>query len=127
MLQSTYIYVSVKDLAELTSEGEKPDGNLVAGVYPGTALRLGDRGDAVEQVQFWLSEVSEYNSKIPSPAVDGIFGTGTQAAVKAFQEQYGLTVDGVVGEATWNRLYAEYTSIEDDLSTPDGDGSGAGG
>lgn len=122
----SYIYVSVKDLAELTSEGEKPDGNLVAGVYPGTALRLGDRGDAVEQVQFWLSEVSEYNSKIPSPAVDGIFGTGTQAAVKAFQEQYGLTVDGVVGKATWNRLYAEYISIEDDLSTPDGDGSGAG-
>ena len=37
----SYIYVSVKDLAELTSEGEKPDGNLVAGVYPGTALRLG--------------------------------------------------------------------------------------
>ena len=29
--------------------------------------------------------------------VDGIFGTGTDAAVKAFQHDKGLTVDGIVG------------------------------
>ena len=50
----SYIYVSVKKLAQLTSEGERPSGDLVAGTYPGTALRQGSRGDSVEQVQFWL-------------------------------------------------------------------------
>ena len=38
--------------------------------------------------------------------VDGIFGTGTDAAVKAFQKSKGLTVDGIVGSRTWAALDA---------------------
>ena len=115
----SYIYVSVKDLAELTSEGEKPTGNPVEGTYPGTALRRGSRGDSVSQIQFWLSEISQGVSGIPAPAVDGIFGAGTEAAVRAFQEKYGLTVDGVVGAATWNAIYQQYVSLSTD-SSPQG-------
>ena len=122
----SYIYASVKDLAELTSEGERPDGSLVAGVYPGTALRQGSRGDAVQQVQFWLAELAPYVSGLTAPAVDGIFGAATTAAVRAFQRHYGLTVDGVVGRDTWNRLYAEYTSLEADTAPPEADGSRPG-
>ena len=115
----SYIYVSVKDLAELTSEGEKPTGNPVEGTYPGTALRRGSRGDSVSQIQFWLSEIAQGVSGIPAPAVDGIFGAGTEAAVRAFQEKYGLTVDGVVGAATWNAIYQQYVSLSTD-SSPQG-------
>ena len=122
----SYIYVSVKDLAELTSEGERPSGSLEAGVYPGRALRLGSRGDDVQQVQFWLSELAQFAPAIPAPAVDGVFGAGTQRAVTAFQTQYGLAADGVVGRATWEKLYAEYVLLENDTRPPDADGTGPG-
>lgn len=37
-------------------------------------------------------------------SIDGIFGSKTMEAVKAFQAENGLTVDGVVGKATWSAL-----------------------
>ncbi|MGD1698464.1 peptidoglycan-binding domain-containing protein [Dapis sp. BLCC M229] len=36
--------------------------------------------------------------------VDGIFGVATEEAVKNFQKSSGLTVDGIVGPQTWERL-----------------------
>ncbi len=114
----SYIYVSVKDLAELTSEGETASGTLSDGTWNGTALRQGSTGSAVEQLQFWLNTLAQYDSVIPSVTVDGIFGSGTTAAVRAFQRKYGLTVDGVVGQTTWNQLYDEFRSIQSDNGTP---------
>ena len=109
--------MAVKKLAQLTSEGEQPTGGLVSGTFPGT-LRLGSTGDAVEQVQFWLNTVADYVSSIPKVNVDGIFGSATQAAVRAFQTHYSLTVDGIVGRVTWDTLYNEYQSIQQDIAPP---------
>ena len=114
----SYIYVSVKDLAELTSEGETASGTLSDGTWNGTTLRQGSTGAAVEQLQFWLNTLAQYESALPSVAVDGIFGSGTAAAVRAFQRRYGLTVDGVVGSTTWKQLYDEFRSIQSDNGTP---------
>ena len=114
----SYIYVSVKDLAELTSEGETSSGTLSDGSWGGTALRTGSTGSAVEQVQFWLNTLAQYESAIPSLAVDGRYGTSTASAVRAFQRRYGLTVDGVVGRETWNAIYNEFRSIQSDNGTP---------
>ena len=73
----SYIYVSVKDLAELTSEGETSTGTLSNGTWNGTVLSTGASGSAVEQVQFWLNTLAQYDSAIPSVKVDGVFGTAT--------------------------------------------------
>ena len=60
----SYIYVSVKDLAELTSEGETAAGTLSDGNWGGTILRVGSSGSAVEQLQFWLNTLAQYESSL---------------------------------------------------------------
>ena len=111
----SYIYVSVKDLAELTSEGETATGTESSGSWPGVVLRRGSGGSEVEQVQFWLSELAQFNSALPDLTVDGSFGAATEKAVKIFQQEQGLTADGVVGQSTWNALYAAWVSMQSDL------------
>ncbi|MCS4456017.1 peptidoglycan-binding protein [Clostridium botulinum] len=39
--------------------------------------------------------------------VDGYFGDGTLLAVKCFQRDCNLMIDGIVGENTWNRIMRE--------------------
>ena len=39
--------------------------------------------------------------------IDGIFGSGTEASVKAFQFDHQLTPDGIVGPATWAALQVD--------------------
>ncbi len=111
----SYIYVSVKDLAELTSEGETADGTQSAGGWPGTTLRRGSTGSNVEQVQFWLSDLAQFDSSLPGVTVDGSYGAATERAVKAFQQKQSLTADGVVGRTTWNALYAAWLEAQSDL------------
>ena len=116
----SYIYVSVKDLAELTSEGETFTGTLPDGPwnFGSSVLKQGSTGSEVEQMQFWLSTLAQYESSIPSVTVDGVYGSGTAAAVRAFQRLYGLTVDGIVGLTTWTELYDQFRSIQSDNGTP---------
>ena len=116
----SYIYVSVKDLAELTSEGETFSGTLPDGSwnFGSSVLKQGSTGSEVEQMQFWLSTLAQYESSIPSVTVDGVYGSGTTAAVRAFQRLYGLTVDGIVGLTTWTELYDQFRSIQSDNGTP---------
>lgn len=64
--------------------------------YP--TLRRGSKGDLVAQLQTFLSKDGS------SLAIDGIFGPGTQSAVRSFQKRHGLVVDGIVGPKTWAEL-----------------------
>lgn len=80
--------------------------------YPGTPLRRGSSGPNVVVIQVELNRISQNYPAIPklSP-VDGIFGSRTEAAVRKFQEIFGLAVDGVVGKATWYALVRLYTAV----------------
>ncbi len=80
--------------------------------YPGTAIRRGSVGPNVVVIQTSLNRISQNYPAIPkiSP-VDGIFGAQTEAAVRAFQEIFELTVDGIVGSATWYALVRLYTAV----------------
>ena len=80
--------------------------------YPGTPLRRGSSGPNVVVVQVELNRISQNYPAIPKLAtVDGIFGSRTEAAVRKFQEIFGLTVDGIVGKATWYALVRLYTAV----------------
>lgn len=60
-----------------------------------TLSRLGSRGSEVRQIQTKLKSLGLYTG-----SVDGIYGTGTQKAVRQFQKNCGLTADGIAGPKT---------------------------
>lgn len=60
-----------------------------------SGISYGARGDEVKKIQQKLKQWGYY-----SGAVDGVFGSGTLAAVKSFQRKNGLKADGIVGPAT---------------------------
>ena len=59
-------------------------------------LKRGASGTAVRQLQAALKEAGHD----PGP-IDGDFGAATEAAVRAFQQEKGIAVDGIVGDITW--------------------------
>ena len=80
--------------------------------YPGTPLRVGSSGPNVVIVQTELNRISQSYPAIPKiPAVDGIYGQQTEAAVRRFQEIFNLSPDGIVGKATWYALVRLYTAV----------------
>ena len=80
--------------------------------YPGRPLRRGTTGPSVVTIQTELNRISQNYPAIPKiPSVDGIFGARTEAAVRKFQEVFGLDVDGIVGRATWYALVRLYVAV----------------
>lgn len=89
------------------------DGMPASGTTPAPApsvpceeqvLRLGSKGDCVKLAQNHLIKKG-YN--LGTWGADGDFGTTTENAVKQFQTDNNLTVDGIVGPRTWFELKAE--------------------
>jgi len=68
----------------------------------------GSTGPEVKKIQRRLKALDHYRGPI-----DGIYGGGTESAIRAFQRANELTVDGVVGPNTWKALFDE-----DEVSPP---------
>jgi len=75
-----------------TGKGKFTD--IVSGGY----FKNGDKGDEVKKLQAFLNWYGSYGL-----AEDGIFGSGTESAVKKFQSANGLTADGCFGTASLNK------------------------
>lgn len=70
--------------------------------YP--TLRVGAHGSAVKTAQ---QRLIAHGYDVGSAGADGWFGEGTLKAAKKFQSTKGLTVDGIIGSATWTALNKE--------------------
>lgn len=66
-----------------------------------SVLKKGDKGNTVKALQLLLIG---YGISCGRWGADGSFGDATVTAVKAYQKKRGLTVDGIVGTNTWNKL-----------------------
>lgn len=77
--------------------------NTSLGKYAATdavpVIKLGDKGQAVADVQQYLKRAGLYTG-----AVDGVYGKSSQAAVVQFQELADLRIDGIVGVETWRAM-----------------------
>jgi putative chitinase len=69
-------------------------------------LKVGSKGEDVKKLQAKLGL-----------GADGVFGSGTEAAVKKWQVSNGLTADGIVGEGTWTKMFGTKQLITEP-STP---------
>jgi peptidoglycan hydrolase-like protein with peptidoglycan-binding domain len=84
-----------------STSASSPSGSATSGSAPAAnpVLRPGMTGEAVRQLQQRLRAKGFYEG-----AIDGVFGSQTEAAVRRAQSANGLTVDGIVGPATWRVL-----------------------
>lgn len=79
-----------------------------------TLSKLGSRGDEVRRIQKKLKSLGYYKG-----AVDGVFGTGTQKAVRDFQKSCGIEADGIAGPKTIRYLGLEGSTGTSGYSSSD--------
>ena len=92
--------IGEKTLKVLKSDKVIEASGETQGVSDNGSLVVGTTGGEVMELQNLLTTYGYFTG-----AVDGNFGSDTEAAVKKFQSRNGLTADGKVGAKTWNVLY----------------------
>lgn len=75
-------------------------------------FKRGSRGREVQDIQTRLAKLGY---KLGPTTVDGVYGEATVQAVKNFQQDRELEVDGIVGEETWRELVEATYSLGDRL------------
>ncbi len=75
-------------------------------------LKVGSKNDSVKAIQAKLGLT-----------VDGVFGSGTAKAVKDWQSSHGLAADGLVGDATWSKMFAVIAARTENGLLVDDDGN----
>ena len=104
----SFIYTSVRKLSELYGESESLSNVPVQFVEP---LELGDSGERVRLLQYYINVLAAFYEDISEVREDGIFGEETRQQVLNFQRVFGLSPDGIVGIGTWDAFYDAYVGI----------------
>ena len=97
-----YVKVSGNVEKEEKQEDKQAAASSSAGESAPATCRPGDKGSDVKKLQRALKAAGVYSGKI-----DGVYGKGTTAAVKAYQKKHSLTQDGVAGQITLKTLFGE--------------------
>lgn len=81
--------------------------------WDGRTLGRGDIGNSVQQIQIRLNRISKNYPKIPKIyPVDGVFGEGTEDAVREYQRVFNLKPDGLVGKETWYSIQRTFNAVK---------------
>ncbi|MEI6100374.1 MAG: peptidoglycan-binding protein [Eubacteriales bacterium] len=76
-------------------------------------LRLGDVGEHIMAIQKQLNQIGKTYKNIPDiPKENGNFDAYTQDAVRAFQKQFSMHPDGIVGKKTWYQIAFVYNAVK---------------
>ncbi len=79
--------------------------------WPGQNLEIGSTGSKVRQMQEQLNVIAGAYPALPKISVDGIYGPGTEAAVRKFQSIFGLPATGIVDYPTWYKISEIYVGV----------------
>lgn len=88
--------------------------DVISGVpssFPGYDLSIGASGDKVRQLQQQLNRIAQNYPAIPKVTADGIYGSDTAAAVRSFQNIFGLPATGVTDFPTWYAISRIYVGV----------------
>lgn len=127
---------AMRALKKAGSSGANGDGSGVSkpkdGTGGGQLIRRGDgmMGETDADVEKYQQMLDKLGFDLGSGGVDGMFGEDTEAAIRKFQQRYGLRVDGVLGPQTQElleRLWREGRSTADTITEGSYSGVGVGG
>ncbi len=104
----SYVYSSVRKLAEVVGEGES---DVFSENVPDVTLTAGSSGDYVLLLQKLINYISVFYPTIPYINEDSVYGQNTADAVRAFQRTFGLPVTGTVTPTVWDAMYRVYIDI----------------
>ena len=96
--------------------GQDPQLQRASSPVPNAPLGSGSAGSGVAEIQDLLADLGyDLTRSMKKKGADGIFGPETLAAVKGFQQDYGLKADGLVGPktlATMEDVIRRYPALE---------------
>jgi peptidoglycan hydrolase-like protein with peptidoglycan-binding domain len=81
-------------------------------LYPGVILHEGITSEYVEVLQNYLTYIHDTFPNIPAVNNTGYFGPLTKKSVTAFQEEFGLPANGIVGVITWDKIASVYSDLK---------------
>ena len=87
--------VGPQTLSKIRAQQKRPSVTTEEREFPGTLIKRGSRGPDVRWVQ----------QHIGVKLIDGVFGRGTERAVKNFQRRHRLKADGIIGRKTWAAIH----------------------
>lgn len=105
-------FIGVRRLTELNSIGITVE---EANLPFETELKIGDSGQSVTALQYYLNVIAYFNGNLNSLPIDSVFGEQTNNAVKVFQQYFSLPVTGIVDRETWNKISDIYNDIVENL------------